>query len=169
MSDIRITIPEDRSTLILKKIQNKIGSYKGYKPGGDARISSKALTDDIFGRAQVCVTNFSAAIENLDMYGKTEEKRIAEGVLEEIKKLAARNIEYPQGPVEIRQEDIQKFYLLDESGFKNSIDLLDNINSFRSATISGDFDSIVLEKIKTNIANLNKFLDEKVETFGNKN
>ncbi|MEM3496938.1 MAG: hypothetical protein QW834_01750, partial [Thermoplasmatales archaeon] len=134
-----------------------------------ARISSKALTDDIFGRAQVCVTNFSAAIENLDMYGKTEEKRIAEGVLEEIKKLAARNIEYPQGPVEIRQEDIQKFYLLDESGFKNSIDLLDNINSFRSATISGDFDSIVLEKIKTNIANLNKFLDEKVETFGNKN
>ncbi|MEM3271960.1 MAG: hypothetical protein QXX42_01860, partial [Thermoplasmatales archaeon] len=103
------------------------------------------------------------------MYGKTEEKRIAEGVLEEIKKLAARNIEYPQGPVEIRQEDIQKFYLLDESGFKNSIDLLDNINSFRSATISGDFDSIVLEKIKTNIANLNKFLDEKVETFGNKN
>ncbi|MEM3246252.1 MAG: hypothetical protein QW078_01430 [Thermoplasmatales archaeon] len=169
MSDIRITIPEDRSTLILKKIQNKIGSYKGYKPGGDARISSKALTDDIFGRAQVCVTNFSAAIENLDMYGKTEEKRIAEGVLEEIKKLAARNIEYPQGPVEIRQEDIQKLYLLDESGFKNSIDLLDNINSFRSATISGDFDSIVLEKIKTNIANLNKFLDEKVETFGNKN
>ncbi|MEM4778088.1 MAG: hypothetical protein QW062_01415 [Thermoplasmatales archaeon] len=169
MSDIRITIPEDRSTLILKKIQNKIGSYKGYKPGGDARISSKALTDDIFGRAQVCVTNFSAAIENLDMYGKTEEKRIAEGVLEEIKKLAARNIEYPQGPVEIGQEDIQKFYLLDESGFKNSIDLLDNINSFRSATISGDFDSIVLEKIKTNIANLNKFLDEKVETFGNKN
>lgn len=169
MSDIRITIPEDRSTLILKKIQNKIGSYKGYKPGGDARISSKALTDDIFGRAQVCVTNFSAAIENLDMYGKTEEKRIAEGVLEEIKKLAARNIEYPQGPVEIRQEDIQKLYLLDESGFKNSIDLLDNINSFRSATISGDFDSIVLEKIKTNIANLNKFLDEKVEIFGNKN
>ncbi|MEM0140662.1 MAG: hypothetical protein QXN66_01310 [Thermoplasmatales archaeon] len=168
MSDIRITIPEDRSVIILKRIQNKIGSYKGYKPGGDARVSSKALTDDIFGRAQVCVTNFSAAIENLDMYGKLEEKKIAEDVLKRIRDFAGRSIEYPPDAVEVRQEDVQKFYLMDESGFKNSVDLLDNINSFRSASISGDFDSIVLEKIKTNIENLNRFIEEKKETVGKK-
>ncbi|MGC8645588.1 MAG: hypothetical protein ACP5UO_04905 [Thermoplasmata archaeon] len=165
MSDIRITVPEDRSMLILKRIQNKIGSYKGYKPGSDARVSSKALTDDIISRAQVCVTNLSAAIENLDMYGKIEEKGKAEEVLEEIKKLAARNVDYPGEQVQVLEEDVQRFYLLDEGGFKNSIDLLDNINSFRSASISGEFDASILEKIKGNISNLNRFFDDKIASL----
>lgn len=165
MSDIRIDIQGDRSLLILKKIQNKIGTYKGYKPGSDARVSSIALTDDIIKRTQICATNFSAAIENLDMYGKLDEKRKAEEVLAEIRKLAGRSINYPGEPVQVAEGDVQKFYILDEEGFKNSIDLLDNINSFRSASISGEFDSGILEKIKGNISNLNKFFDEKIASF----
>ncbi len=161
MSSIRIDLPPDKAAIILKRIQNKLSAYKGYKAGGDARISSQALGNDIEKRIEVCLTNFKAAVENLAMYDKLEEKQKAEEVYKKIEDLRSRKIVIPADPYLVKEEEIQKFYLLDEIGFRNSIELLDNINSFRSASISGDFDTNVLDKIKENIEKIEKFVDDK--------
>jgi len=161
MSDIRITLPEDKTLIILKRIQNKLSGYKGYKVGTDARISSQALCDDVEKRLEISLTNFKAAIDNLDMYGKQNEKGLAEEVYKKIEELKTKKVVIPSEPLLVSPEDPQRFYLLDEIGFRNSIDLLDNINSFRSASISGEIDTNVLEKININLEKIASFIDEK--------
>ncbi|MCL5408018.1 MAG: hypothetical protein M1518_01465 [Candidatus Thermoplasmatota archaeon] len=161
MSSIRIDLPPDKAAIILKRIQNKLSGYKGYKIGTDARISSQILSDDIKKRVDVSLTNFKAAIDNLEMYDKHDEKDKAGEVYRKIEELKNMKVALPSEPLMITEPDAQKLYLLDEAGFRNSIDLLDNINSFRSASISGDFDAVVLEIINGNIENISKFVDEK--------
>ncbi|MCL4447644.1 MAG: hypothetical protein M0Z77_00790 [Thermoplasmatales archaeon] len=161
MSSIRIDLPSDKAAIILKRIQNKLSTYKGYKTGADARISSQVLGDDIEKRIDVSLTNFKAAIENLEMYDKLEEKEKAGEVYNKIENLRSKKVSVPAEPFLAKEEVIQKFYLLDEVGFRNSIDLLDNINSFRSASISGDFDATILQKISENIEKIASFVDEK--------
>ncbi|MCL4333782.1 MAG: hypothetical protein M1290_05760 [Candidatus Thermoplasmatota archaeon] len=165
MSSIRIDLPPDKAAIILKRIQNRLSTYKGYKAGADARISSQALGEDIEKRIDVSLTNFRAAIDNLEMYEKRDEKGKAEEVLKKIEDLKGKKVVVPAEPLIVKEEDIQKFYTLDEMGFRNSIDLLDNINSFRSASISGDFDSEILEKIKGNIEKIGNFVDEKNQSL----
>ncbi len=161
MSSIRIDLPSDKAAIILKRIQNRLSAYKGYKVGTDARVSSQALGDDIEKRIDVSLTNFKAAIDNLSMYDKHEEMNKSGEVYKTIEELKRKKVAIPQEPYLVKDEDLQKFYLLDELGFRNSIDLLDNINSFRSASISGEFDVSVLEKIKGNVEKIGSFVDEK--------
>ncbi len=168
MSSIRIDLPPDKAAIILKRIQNRLSTYKGYKAATDARISSQALGDDIEKRIEVSSTNFQAAIDNLEMYDKHAEKVKAEEVLKKIEDLKNKRVIVPSEPLLVDEAQIQKFYLLDESGFRNSIDLLDNINSFRSASISGDFDEGILNKIKENIEKISSFVDEKNSSLNSK-
>lgn len=165
MSSIRIDLPPDKAAIILKRIQNKLSAYKGYKAGTDARISSQALGDDIVKRIDVSLTNFKAAIDNLGMYDKHEEMGKAEEVYKKIETLKEKRISLPAEPFLVKEEDSQKFYLLDESGFRNSVDLLDNINSFRSASISGDFDTVVLDKISDNADKIGSFIEDKNQSL----
>ena len=123
---------------------------------------------DIEKRIEVSSTNFRAAIDNLEMYDKHAEKVKAEEVLKMIEGLKEKRIIVPSEPLLVDEAQIQKFYLLDESGFRNSIDLLDNINSFRSASISGDFDEGILNKIKENIEKISSFVDEKNSSLNSK-
>jgi len=169
MSDIRINVPEDRTVIILKRIQNKIGGYKGYKDGGDARISTQSLYDEIRKRTDICLSNMSAALENLEMYGKMDESNKAREIFKEIGELKNLHFDLPSNPVPVSQEKLQELYFSDEIGFKNSIDLLDNINSFRSASISGDFDEGVLSKIKGNVESIKKFVVERNSFLSVKN
>jgi hypothetical protein len=169
MSSIRIDLPPDKAAIILKRIQNRLSAYKGYKAGADARISSQALGEDIEKRIDVSLTNFKAAIDNLEMYDKHDEKSKAEEVFKKIEELKSKKVVLPSEPVLVKEEDIQKIYILDEVGFRNSIDLLDNINSFRSASISGDFDADVLDKIRGNIEKIGSFVDEKNQSLKTKN
>lgn len=165
MSSIRVDLPPDKTAIILKRIQNRLSGYKGYKPGTDARISSQALCDDIEKRISVSLTNFGAAIDNLGMYDKEDEKHQAEEVMKKVEELKGKKVTIPTEPFLVTEEVTAKFYLLDEVGFRNSIDLLDNINSFRSASISGDFDFSVLEKIKDNITKIGEFNDQKEQSL----
>ncbi|MCL5874452.1 MAG: hypothetical protein M1161_03835 [Candidatus Thermoplasmatota archaeon] len=168
MSSIRIDLPPDKAAIILKRIQNRLSAYKGYKVGGDARVSSQALGEDIEKRIDVSLTNFKAAIDNLQMYDKHDEKRKAEDVCRKIENLKEKKVVVPSDPLLVKEDDIQKYYLLDEVGFRNSIDLLDNINSFRSASISGDFDIDVLDKISGNIEKIGSFVEEKNQSLNTK-
>ncbi|MEM0135255.1 MAG: hypothetical protein QXU18_08545 [Thermoplasmatales archaeon] len=168
MSSIRIDLPPDKAAIILKRIQNRLSAYKGYKAGTDARPSSQAIGDDIGKRIDVSLTNFRAAIDNLDMYDKQAEKEKAEEVIKRIETLKGKKVNVPPEPLLVSEAEIQKFYLLDEMGFRNSIDLLDNINSFRSASISGEFDQSILDKIKDNIEKISSFIDEKNSSLNNK-
>ncbi len=161
MSSIRIDLPTDRAAIILKRIQNRLSSYKGYKVGQDARVSSGALGTDVEKRIEVSLTNFKAAIDNLGMYDKREEMKKSEEVYSKIDELRNKKVDLPADPYLATEADLQKFYLLDELGFRNSIDLLDNINSFRSASISGDFDADVLAKISGNINEISNFVEQK--------
>ena len=165
MSSIRIDLPSDKAAIILKRIQNRLSTYKGYKIGTDARASAQALADDIEKRIDVSLTNFKAAIDNLEMYDKQEEMKKAGEVYKKIQNLKDNKVVLPSEPYLVVQEDLQKFYLLDELGFTNSIDLLDNINSFRSASISGECDDSVLEKINGNIDKIGSFFDEKSQSL----
>ncbi len=165
MSSIRIDLPSDKAAIILKRIQNRLSTYKGYKIGTDARASAQALADDIEKRIDVSLTNFKAAIDNLEMYDKQEEMKKAGEVYKKIQNFKDNKVVLPSEPYLVVQEDLQKFYLLDELGFTNSIDLLDNINSFRSASISGECDDSVLEKINGNIDKIGSFFDEKSQSL----
>ncbi len=165
MSSIRIDLPSDKAAIILKRIQNRLSTYKGYKIGTDARASAQALADDIEKRIDVSLTNFKAAIDNLEMYDKQEEMKKAGEVYKKIQNLKDNKVVLPSEPYLVVQEDLQKFYLLDELGFTNSIDLLDNINSFRSASISGECDDSVLEKINGNIDKIGSFFGEKSQSL----
>ena len=165
MSSIRIDLPSDKAAIILKRIQNRLSTYKGYKIGTDARASAQALADDIEKRIDVSLTNFKAAIDNLEMYDKQEEMKKAGEVYKKIQNFNDNKVVLPSEPYLVVQEDLQKFYLLDELGFTNSIDLLDNINSFRSASISGECDDSVLEKINGNIDKIGSFFGEKSQSL----
>ena len=165
MSSIRIDLPSDKAAIILKRIQNRLSTYKGYKVGADARVSAQALADDIGKRIDVSLTNFKAAIDNLEMYDKQEEMKKAGEVYKKIQNFKDNKVVLPSEPYLVVQEDLQKFYLLDELGFTNSIDLLDNINSFRSASISGECDDSVLEKINGNIDKIGSFFGEKSQSL----
>ncbi len=165
MSSIRIDLPSDKAAIILKRIQNRLSTYKGYKIGTDARASAQALADDIGKRIDVSLTNFKAAIDNLEMYDKQEEMKKAGEVYKKIQNFKDNKVVLPSEPYLVVQEDLQKFYLLDELGFTNSIDLLDNINSFRSASISGECDDSALEKINGNIDKIGSFFGEKSQSL----
>lgn len=161
MSDIRIDIPEDRTRLILKRIQNKISGYKGYSEGVDVRIPTHALYDNLKKRASVSLTNIEAATSNLEMYDKNEAAKKVREVHAQIEELGKLEISMPTEPVPVAPDKINELYLSDEMGFRNSIDLLDNINSFRSASISGEFDEDVMSKIVENIKNLKRYVSER--------
>ncbi len=163
MSDIRINLPQDPTVIILKRIQSKISGYKGYKEGGDLRVPTQALFEDIEKRLEISITNFRAALDNLEMYEKFEEKKVAEQVFNSTADLTKIGINMPSEPVLIPKEEIEKYYFSDEKGFKNSVDILDNINSFRSASISGVSDNDVLEKIKANLERIKSYLLERNE------
>lgn len=169
MSDIKINVPEDTTILILKRIQNKISGYKGYKEGGDVRISTQALYDDIRKRIEISLSNLKAAIDNLEMYDKADETIKVKEVYGKIEELGKLEIDFPKEAVPILQTRIQNLYFSDEIGFKNSIDLLDNINSFRSASISGDSDRHILGKIVSNVDELGKFTVERNASLNRRN
>ncbi len=161
MSDIRINPIQDKTLLILKRIQSQISLYRGYKAGGDIIPSSKMIHDEILKRAEISSSNLRAAISNLESYGKTEEKRKGDELLSRIEEIKSQKIQFPDKQIPAKQEDIESLYTEDDSGFGNARELLDNINSFRSASISGDYDPIVYNKINENIDNIKKYLQNR--------
>jgi hypothetical protein len=166
MSDIRINPIQDKTLLILKRIQSQLSMYRGYKAGADILIPSKIIHDEIMKRAEISSTNLRAAISNLESYGKMEDKKKGEELLSRIDGIRSLKIQFPDKQIPAKQEDIERLYSEDDEGFGNARELLDNINSFRSASISGDYDPIVYNKIVENLENINKYLKMRAEFIG---
>ncbi|MCL5680922.1 MAG: hypothetical protein M1515_02595 [Candidatus Thermoplasmatota archaeon] len=161
MSDIRITPIQDKTLLILKRIQSQISTYRGYKADGDARVASQIMFEDIKKRLDISLSNLRAAIDNLESYSLKEESKITEEIYDQIAGLKGLEVKIPENPVILKQENVEKFYVNDSLGFDNSREILDNINSFRSASISGEFDPKIIEKIRENVENIKMFVEEK--------
>lgn len=158
MSDIRINPIQDKTLLILKRIQSQLSTYRGYKAGSDILIPSRIIHDEIMKRAEISNSNLRAAISNLESYGKIEEKKKGDELLSRIEGIKSLKINFPDRQIPAKQEDIERLYSEDDEGFANARELLDNVNSFRSASISGDYDPIVYNKIIENVENINKYL-----------
>ncbi len=158
MSDIRINPIQDKTLLILKRIQSQLSTYRGYKAGNDILIPSRIIHDEIMKRAEISNSNLRAAISNLESYGKMEEKKKGDELLFRIEGIKSLKINFPDRQIPAKQEEIERLYSEDDEGFANARELLDNVNSFRSASISGDYDPIVYNKIIENVENINKYL-----------
>lgn len=159
MSDIRINPIQDKTLLILKRIQSQLSTYKGYKQGGDLVMTSRVIYDEIIKRAIISLSNLKAAIENLESYGKDDEKKMGEELYSKIDGIREIKISFPEKQIPVNQADIEKLYSEDDVGFGNARELLDNVNSFRSASISGDFDQSVYDKINDNIINIKRYIE----------
>lgn len=161
MSDIRINPIQDKTLLILKRIQNKLSLYRGYKQGGDLVVPTRIIYDEIMKRASISLSNLRAAIDNLESYGRDAEKKMGEELYSRIDGLRQLKISFPEKQILVNQPDIEKFYSEDDVGFSNAVELLDNVNSFRSASISGDFDQGVYNKINENINNIKNYIENR--------
>ncbi len=161
MSDIRINPIQNKTLLILKRIQSQLSKYRGYKEDSDLIVPSKIIYDEIIKRADISVSNLKAALDNLESYGKNDERKKGEELLSQIEELKNIKLQFPEKQIPVKKDDIEKRYEEDDIGFGNARELLDNVNSFRSASISGDYDQIVYEKISENIKKIREYLENR--------
>ncbi len=170
MSDISLPPMPDRSLIILKKMQNKLMEYKPYKEGNDAKPNSLTIYNEILKREKIIESNMKASIANLTEYGLKQEVDESNIVLNEIQSLTNISNDFlkKEGAVLAKQDEIKKLYEMDEYVMDNLLSLQDNVNTFRSASISGEFEKNIIEKIKKNISEIKSSWEERRNFFSSK-
>lgn len=170
MSDISLPPMPDRSLIILKKLQSKLAEYKPYKEGSDIKNNSLTIYNEIIKRIKIIETNMKASIQNLLDYGLNNDADTAKIILEDMQSLSniSRDFLNNDSPITATQEEIKKLYEMDEYTIDNLLSLQDNVNTFRSATISGEYDKNVIEKVKKNINEIRQSWENRKNFFSSK-
>ena len=170
MSDINLPPMPDRSLIILKKLQSKLPEYKPYKENVDIKGNSLTIYNEITKRVKIISSNLSAAIQNLKDYNLLKEASQAEETLKKLQYLASLPSEFTKTDkvINATQEEIKKLYEMDEFSVDTLLSIQDNVNTFRGASISGEFDKNVLDKINKGINDLMQSWDNRKKFFETK-
>ncbi len=170
MSDISLPPMPDRSLIILKKLQSRLPEYKPYKENVDIKGNSLTIYNEIAKRVKIISSNLSAAIQNLKDYNLSSEASQAEETLKKLKSLGELPSEFikVEKVLNATQEEIKKLYEMDEFSVDTLLSIQDNVNAFRGASISGEFDKNVLDKINKAISDLAQSWENRKKFFESK-